>query len=107
MNDQVANRLNFILTGVRVEAPKASEAPSKTGLSEQRKHMMLEMLKGVGTLQSLIARTQLPDRAVYHHLWCMRKDGLVQSRAIDVDGKDDLLWHLSPKGKRIAATLQA
>lgn len=111
MNDQAFSVANYIQTGVKVEALPASKAPSKTGMSEQRMVVVNELntanrdgTKG-NNLQMIINRTQLPERAVYHHLWCMRKDGLVKSREIKIDSATDLIWSLTKKGMLIASTL--
>lgn len=84
---------------------KAESKPaSKGGASPQRAKVLSELGKKEGTLASLVKRTKLPQRAVYHHLWHLRKDGLAKSVDSYVEeGLSELTFSLTAKGQRAAA----
>lgn len=56
--------------------------------------------KSGGTLQDVVKWTGLNDRAAYHHLWHLRKDGFVKSSTADEVG---VVFELTAAGKKLAA----
>lgn len=92
-----------------VVAPKAkkvakpAKAVAKASTNGAFGDARLKVLKAAtkpGSLAILVKRTGLADRAVYHHLWHLRKDGYVKSHALDIDGKDELTFEHTAKGAK-------
>lgn len=88
--------------GKKKAAKKPAPKASSNGVSPQRAQLIKTMRKSGGTLADLTRKSGLPERAVYHHLWHMRKDGFVKTETLDHDGKDELKFDLSARGKKIA-----
>jgi len=81
--------------------PKSKKAAPKIDMSESRVKV-LKAASVAGSLEAVTKRAKMPHRAVYHHLWHLRKDGFVRSRDLDVDGAKELVFEHTAKGTKAA-----
>lgn len=89
---------------IKKTVKKAVKKHAKTmsnGLSAQRVKMVKALQRGGASLAVLAKRTGMDEKAAYHQLWHLRKDGHVKSFDLDIDGKNEVQFDLKASGKKL------
>lgn len=89
-------------------AKKAKQVASngkavKSALSPQRALVVKALKKrpNGSSLEQIVATSGVAERAAYHHVWHLRKDGLVKNVELDVDGKREVIFALTARGSKL------
>ena len=66
------------------------------------KILVLKSVRAGGntTITSLATKTRLNGRAAYHAIYHLRKDGYIKINTVDLDGKKENHYALTPKGSK-------
>src|SRR6266478_4759933 len=73
------------MSATATAAKKPAAKKTSTGFSPQRTTVLKVLRKGHANLEQIVSRSKLPERAAYHHLWHLRKDGFVKSFEVNDD----------------------